>query len=204
MYVYIYICIYIFIWDVHLHNWDAIHISMHSQRYDTYEAASDTFHPCYDAISISIQFDLIQCDSMQWKKILILFLWLRQTANHKLTCVFWLLTPRGPFHKKRLISVILTCCQMIWFHNSNVTKINLSHCGYLCWKANLVQGRLSWAPLTLTNRNANITTDSLTYYHSHAAFLSGFLTAVPFIVRTDSIRTLQSNIALKALTMTKS
>ncbi len=37
---------------------------------------------------------------------------------------------------------------------------------------------------------------TLTYYHNHAAFLSGFITAVPFIVRTDSIRTLQSNIAL--------
>ncbi len=34
-------------------------------------------------------------------------------------------------------------------------------------------------------------------------FLSGFVTAVPFIVRTYSIRTLQSNIALKALTIAK-
>ncbi len=41
-----------------------------------------------------------------------------------------------------------------------------------------------------------VCTMTLTYYHSHAAFLSGFITAVPFIVRTDSIRTLQSNIAL--------
>ncbi len=38
---------------------------------------------------------------------------------------------------------------------------------------------------------------TLSHYHSHAAFLSGFITAVPFIVRTDSIRTLQSNIALQ-------
>ncbi len=32
-----------------------------------------------------------------------------------------------------------------------------------------------------------ITTDSLTYYHSHVAFLSGFITAVPFIVRTRAV-----------------
>ncbi len=44
--------------------------------------------------------------------------------------------------------------QMIWFHKANLTKINFSHCGYLCWKTNLVQGRLTVrlnrAPLTLT------------------------------------------------------
>ncbi len=37
---------------------DPIHISMHSQRYDTYEAASDAIHPYYD----SIQHNAIRCN----------------------------------------------------------------------------------------------------------------------------------------------
>lgn len=43
-----------------------------------------------------------------------------------------------------------------------------------------------------TDHCNDITTDSLTYYYSQAAFLSGYMTAVPFIVS----RTLQSKIAL--------
>ncbi len=71
------------------------------------------------------------------------------------------------------------------------------------WKANL--GRLSsgQAKLSSSNTDQYITTDSLTYYYSHAAFLSGFITAVPFIVRTDSIRTLHLILLFKALTITK-
>ncbi len=97
--------------DMYLHNWDVIRISMHSQRYDTLKIhmtqlamQCDTIHPYYDAV----QFDSTQCDSMQWKKIwLLLFIWFRLTANHKLTvieCVFWLLMSRGLFHKTSLLN----------------------------------------------------------------------------------------------------
>ncbi len=41
-------------------------------------------------------------------------------------------------NKPGVISVSLTHCQMIWFHKANLTKINLSHRGYLCWETNLV------------------------------------------------------------------
>ncbi len=105
----------------------------------------DTIHPYYDAV---------------W------FDWLigknRYTTNNKLTCIFWLLTPRS-FHKTRLPNrpglFHLVWLTVKWF--GSIKKIlqrstSVTHV-YLCWKANLVQGRqtvrLSWAPLTLTNRN---------------------------------------------------
>ncbi len=70
-----------------------LYISMHSLRYieDTYEAASDTIHPYYDAVRFN--FNSTQCDSMQWKKYAFLFLWFRQTANQKLIVSSDLLTP---------------------------------------------------------------------------------------------------------------
>ncbi len=68
---------------------DAIRISMHSQWYDTYEAASDAIR--FTPITMqcdSIQHNAIRCNTMQLKMYDRLFLWFRQTANHELTYVF--------------------------------------------------------------------------------------------------------------------
>ncbi len=62
------------------------------------------------------------------------------------------------------------------------------------WGQANCQVKLSSSNTDQYERN-DISTDSLTYNHSHAAFDSGVITAIPFIVRTDSIRTLQFNIA---------
>ncbi len=61
---------------------DAIRISMHSLRYieDTFEAASDTIHPYYDAVRFdfdSIQHNAIRCNG----KNMIAFISLVQTGS---------------------------------------------------------------------------------------------------------------------------
>ncbi len=70
-----YIYIYIYIRDVHLHNWGRCETHLDAKPTiwyieDSYEAASDamfyTIYPYYDAVWFD--FDLTQCDSMQWKK----------------------------------------------------------------------------------------------------------------------------------------
>ncbi len=114
----------------------------------------------FDSIRFNtMRFDAIRCNG----KNMITFISLVQTDSKSWInlCVFWLLTPRGLFHKTSLPNrpglFQLDWLTVKWFgsHKANLTKINLSHCGYLCWKANLVQGRqtvrLSWAPLILTN-----------------------------------------------------
>ncbi len=87
---------------------DAIRISMHSQRNieDTYEAASDAMR--YDSPLLrcsairfnTMRFDAIRCN---WKNM-IAFISLVQTDSKSWIklCVFWLLTPRGLFHKTSL------------------------------------------------------------------------------------------------------
>ncbi len=51
--------------------------------------------------------------------------------------------------------------------------------------------------------DCSITTDSLTSHHSHAAFLSGFITAVPFIVRQIALEHYNLTLLFKTLTITK-
>ncbi len=86
---------------------DAIHISMHSQWYDTLKIHMKQLVMRFDSPvtmqcdSISIRFNTMRFDAME-KFGSLLFLWFRQTANHKLTYVFWLLMPRGLFHKTSL------------------------------------------------------------------------------------------------------
>ncbi len=114
----------------------------------------NTIHPLLRFTVIRFRFN-----TMQWKKIWSFRIYFFGSDRQQ---IFWFLTPRGLFHKqayqkdqaqrlyqKDFFSVSLTHCQMIWFYKANLTKINLSHCGYLCWKANLLQGwltvRLNWA-----------------------------------------------------------
>ncbi len=66
---------------------NAIRISMHSQRYDTYEAASDEMRydsPLLRCSVIRFQINSTQFDAMD-NILLLLFLWFRKTTNHKLT-----------------------------------------------------------------------------------------------------------------------
>ncbi len=94
---------------------DAIRISMHSQRYDTLKIhmkqllmRCNMIHSYYDAVrsdydSIwfnTMRFGAIRCNGKKYDWFY--FFCFRQTAKHKLTCVFWLLTPWGPFHKTSL------------------------------------------------------------------------------------------------------
>ncbi len=88
----------------------------------------------------------LYCDSMQWEKYDLFGSDRQQIKN--CIIVFWLLTPRGQFHKTSLpnrprLFQLGWHCQMIWFHKASLTKIKLSHCVYLCWKTNLVQDRLT-------------------------------------------------------------
>ncbi len=77
-------------------------ISMHSLRYieDTYEAACDTIHPCYEAVRFD--FDSTQCDSMQWEKYDRIYFFGSDRQQIINVLVFWLLTPWGLFQKTRL------------------------------------------------------------------------------------------------------
>ncbi len=87
---------------------DAIRISMHSQQYDTLKIHMkqlamryDTIHPYYDAVRFdTIQHNaILRCNGKNMNAFIYL---VQQTANHKLTCVFCLLTPLGLFHKTSL------------------------------------------------------------------------------------------------------
>ncbi len=106
----IYIYIYISGMWIAITDADAIRISMHSQRYNTLKIQMKPLAMQCDAIqftpitmqwdSISIRFDTMRFDAME-KNMIILF-YLVQTDWIFYLCVFWLLTPRGLFHKTSL------------------------------------------------------------------------------------------------------
>ncbi len=114
---------------------DAIHISMHSQRYDALKIHMKPLAMrCDSTLLRCSRFHSTQCDSMQWKKYE-RFYFFGSDRQQIINCLMFILASkkrlRGLFHKTRLPN------RPGLFH----LKINLSHCGYLCWRANLVQGR---------------------------------------------------------------
>ncbi len=96
IYIYMYVCVHSLLYHYCIYilgmcisitwdNYNAIHILMHSQQYDTLKIHMkqlamrwDTIHPCYDAVRFnfnSIRFNTMRFDAMEkiWS---LLFLWL--------------------------------------------------------------------------------------------------------------------------------